>query len=286
MELRRMLEAVAGGTASVAPAVGMGMPSTLPSTQVDSEVPVSDDEVEFEEQEAWTVPADHTARRGAPWMWALGALLVLTVVAAVALNRPDEGTRGSAPTQEDAGSAGEDESGNDGDSAEGAGGTAGGDGDTNTDDGAAASGAPTGWTSYEDPAGGFSIAYPEGWRIVPAGAGQTDFRDPETGTYMRVAWTDQPGDDVVGRLREIAANFSSRHTGYEELGIQTADYRDYDAGAWDYTYASGRATLRATNLQFLTGGRGYALNFQTSADNWEDHQELFEAFKETFRPGA
>lgn len=147
-----------------------------------------------------------------------------------------------------------------------------------------ASGVPDGWTLYEDPSAGYVIAYPEGWRIEPAGGPRVDFRDPDTGSYLRVDWTDQPKDDPVADWRAQAQGYASRHDGYREIRIERYDYRDYNAAMWEFRYRSGGSQLHVANLGFVTGGRGYALLFQTPEGRWDDSQDIYAKFRESFRP--
>lgn len=144
---------------------------------------------------------------------------------------------------------------------------------------------PENWTEYIDEAVGYEIAYPDGWSVNPVDAATTDFRDSTTGTYMRVAWTDAPGDDVIGRLEEIEADFSSRKADYVRDRIEPVDFLEgWEAGEWEYTYEEGGTILHAVNLQFVNGEYGFALNFQTRDQNWDVSQEIFEDFKASFVP--
>jgi hypothetical protein len=52
---------------------------------------------------------------------------------------------------------------------------------------------------------------------------------------------------------------------------------------WEFTYGSG-TTVHATNLGFVTGGRGYALLFQTPEDLWASSQGLGQQFRDAFLP--
>jgi eukaryotic-like serine/threonine-protein kinase len=142
---------------------------------------------------------------------------------------------------------------------------------------------PAGWTAYSDPSGRYSIAHPPGWSVVPVSSSITDFRDPATGSYLRVDWTDTPGADPAQAWRELAVGFARSHDNYQELGIGPTTYRDYDAAVWEFTYGSG-TTVHATNLGFVTGGRGYALLFQTPEDIWSSSQGLSQQFRDAFRP--
>jgi hypothetical protein len=142
---------------------------------------------------------------------------------------------------------------------------------------------PAGWNAYQDPSGRYSIAYPQGWSVVPRTDTITDFRDPATGSYLRVDWTDTPKDDPAQDWREQAVVFARNHANYQELGIGPTTYRDYDAAVWEFTYGSG-TTVHATNLGFVTGGRGYALLFQTPEGIWAPSQGVNQQFRDAFRP--
>ena len=142
---------------------------------------------------------------------------------------------------------------------------------------------PAGWTAYSDPSGRYSIAHPPGWSVVPKTDTITDFRDPATGSYLRVDWTDTPKDDPAQDWREQAVVFARNHANYQELSIGPTTYRDYNAAVWEFTYGSG-TTVHATNLGFVTGGRGYALLFQTPEGIWASSQGLNQQFRDAFRP--
>ena len=119
--------------------------------------------------------------------------------------------------------------------------------------------------------------------MVPKTDTITDFRDPATGSYLRVDWTDTPKDDPAQDWREQAVVFARNHANYQERGIGPTTYRDYNAAVWEFTYGSG-TTVHATNLGFVTGGRGYALFFQTPEDIWASSQGLNQQFRDAFRP--
>ncbi|MFN2390307.1 MAG: serine/threonine-protein kinase [Actinomycetota bacterium] len=141
-------------------------------------------------------------------------------------------------------------------------------------------------TPYGELPEGFDVSYPSGWTVVPGLSGPTsaDFRDPAGGRYLRVAWTDEPGDDPVAKVRdEIAPSFATRYPTYEEIAIEPTTFEGYDAVHWEYTYSTEGAELRAINLQFVTGDYGFALNWQTRAAQWDDSLALFEQLKKSFR---
>jgi hypothetical protein len=143
---------------------------------------------------------------------------------------------------------------------------------------------PDGWRTYTDPQAGYTVAYPGDWQIEPAGGPRTDFRDPESGTYLRVDWTDHPKDDPVADWQAQARSFAGSHEGYEEIAIEPYRYRDYDAARWEFRYTDGGARLHAIDVNLIAGPKAYALYFQTKEDAWSASQDLFTQLKQNFHP--
>ncbi|MDQ3951970.1 MAG: DUF1795 domain-containing protein, partial [Actinomycetota bacterium] len=138
--------------------------------------------------------------------------------------------------------------------------------------------------TYQDPEAGYRVSYPAGWMVEPLGDTRTDFRDPATGAYLRMDWTATPGDDPVAAWEAQSESFGARHEAYREIRIEATTFQGFPAAEWEYTYADGGAELRAINLGVVTDAYGYALNFQTPAEDWKESQALFEAIKESFVP--
>jgi tRNA A-37 threonylcarbamoyl transferase component Bud32 len=143
-----------------------------------------------------------------------------------------------------------------------------------------------GWERYEDPDAGYRVSYPAGWTVDPVSDTITDFRDPETGSYLRLDWTATPGDDPVAAWEAASASFDSRHEGYREIRIDATTFGGDPAAEWEYAYTEGGAALHAINLGIVTDTYGYALNFQTSEASWQESQALFEALKDSFVPAG
>jgi eukaryotic-like serine/threonine-protein kinase len=142
---------------------------------------------------------------------------------------------------------------------------------------------PTWWVPYEVE-GGFRIEHPPGWEITPSGDTQIDVSNPRNGTYLRVAWTDTPGPSAVDAWETQAESFGATHDDYEEIQISPTTFKgSSNAAIWEFTYSEGGADLHAVDLGFVLGDYGYALNFQTHAENWESSQDLFRAFKASFQ---
>ncbi|MBA2529462.1 MAG: serine/threonine protein kinase [Euzebyales bacterium] len=144
---------------------------------------------------------------------------------------------------------------------------------------------PDGWQTFTVEDTGASVAFPPGWEVVPRDGTRTDLRDPDSGTYMRVDYTDDPGDDPVAAWEEQSESFDARHDNYREIGIEPFDFRGDDAALWEYTYSDGGADLHAYNLGLVAGDYGYALNFQTRDEDFDDNRDLFVQMVRTFDPG-
>ena len=141
---------------------------------------------------------------------------------------------------------------------------------------------PDDWETYTDDTVGYTIAHPPGWQPQQGEGNQVNFVDPETGAYLRVDYTTSPGPDAVAGWREAEPSFANRVSGYERITIEPAEFGDHDAALWEYTYSG----VHATNLAIVTADIGFALNFQAREEDWEEMQEIREAFEASFRlPG-
>lgn len=261
-EAEAMLTSVADGNASptrVETAVAP-VPSS-PATTVGLDPPAR------RESEPEPAGADVEDRRGKGLLVALGVLALAGVVALLFMlggeDDPASERKGGASAEDrsDGAGKGDDPPPND-----------------EEDPPAAAEGLST----YTDEATGYIVGIPEGWEPTPRADNQTDFVSP-TGAYLRVEWTDTPGDDVLGTLEGIYDDFASRNEGYEEIAIEPVEYQGYEAAQAEYTYTAGDVTLHAINLQFVTGEFGFALNFQTNEEEWDASVPTFEAIKESFQ---
>lgn len=219
-----------------------------------------------------------TGRRLGGWLLAAGAVVLLVVLVAwfaTTRDTADVADRDTKPQQNNAPAAGSDSS----DTAEDA------DADTGTDGDSAA--VRSEWTTYEDPTTGYTLQYPATWEIRDAGGTAIDFADPETGTYLRVAYRSPPGPSLIGAWEDLSATLAAQKADYQELALYETTYQGMDAAVLEFTYTEGTA-LHAIDLAFITpdGEYGMALNFQTHAEDWESSQELFEQLKAGFRPPA
>lgn len=141
---------------------------------------------------------------------------------------------------------------------------------------------PSSWASYQDPATGFTIRHPANWSVSTSGS-LTDFRDPDTGAYLRVDYTRSPGPSAEQAWLDFEPTFAAENPNYRRIRIEPTTFQGYPAAIWEFTYTGRGTPLRAVDLGFVTGPFGFALNFQAPADRWADLQDEFEAFKASFK---
>jgi serine/threonine protein kinase len=208
--------------------------------------------------------------------WAVGivGLLVVALLAFTLSNRDSDSPSDTASNDTPTTSAG----GSTGSTAAGGGNRTA----TTARGGASASGDRV---TYTDPQTGFTIAYPKGWSIRTDGT-LTDFRDPETGAYLRVDHIEPPGPSPEGAWFELEKSFAAENDGYQRIRIEPTTYNGYRAGIWEFTYNSGGAQLHVVDLGFITPRYGFALYFQTRAGDWDRMQSTFQAFKDSFKAPA
>lgn len=278
--LRRMLEEVMVGdddATSAATAV-----AGAPATMVEEEpAPHVARRTEVDRVHSRPELGSDGEERDKPWLVWLGALVLLALLAAFIIpNLGDDETVNDRAANRDANDVGaqnreQTDEGEEAAEAEEPSLTEEEEADTGS------GGGPEGFNTYQDSAVGYSISYPSEWDVVPIDT-RTDFKEPGSRRYLRVDYTDSPGEDAYGHIEDsLEPSFASRYGDYERVQLTETSFAGSDnAALWEYTYRG----QRAYNLQFVTadGKYGFALNFQTPEGEWEDSQALWETFKETF----
>ena len=140
-----------------------------------------------------------------------------------------------------------------------------------------AAGLPEGWSTAEGSAG-WTVALPPGY----SSSGGGEYVQSSTGRTLRVE-TGKGKKDAVADREAQAKDFERRHPTYEEIRIDAADYRGYEAADWEFTYEG----LHAVNRVFVTpDGTGYSLFFQTPEGDFGDAEPEYERIVEAFQPAS
>ena len=143
--------------------------------------------------------------------------------------------------------------------------------------------APAGWKSYADPDTGFRLAYPATWTVVRNGT-LTDFRDPATGTYLRIDHQSPPAPTADGPWYQLEPGFAANNPGYQRISITRTTFRGYAAAIWEYTYKGGGQRLHAIDMGIIVGDHGFGFNFQTTDALWTQNQPLLTNLENAFQP--
>lgn len=133
---------------------------------------------------------------------------------------------------------------------------------------------PSDWVEYTPDDAPYRLRHPPGWNVVQVSDTLTDIRDPQSATYLRLDWVAETRDPV-GAWENLEPSFAARHSDYENLGITPTTFKGDRAALWEYRYRSGGRSLHAYNLGVNAGDYGFALNLQTTQDDWTDAQELW-----------
>jgi eukaryotic-like serine/threonine-protein kinase len=141
---------------------------------------------------------------------------------------------------------------------------------------------PEDWQVVDGPA--YQVAVPSGWEVSQGQGRIVDHRDPDSSTYLRVDWTPDPRPDPVANWEELSASLASRLDDYQEVQLSEVTFRGQPAALLEYTYTAGGAELRAYNLNILAGDRAYALNLQSTAQDWDEVEPQFAAMVGGFQP--
>jgi serine/threonine protein kinase len=221
-------------------------------------------------REAETVPPtrESTTRRRVPWLaLSIVALLLIGAVAfALTQSGDDEPERAGGQSAEQNDNPGRDE----GQEQEG------------EEDPAPVE--QEGWTAYPIADTGYQISYPEDWEVSENGT-QVTFSDPASSTSMLVEYTTSPGTDAVAAWEDQAEVFEAQHEDYSEITIEETTFPGFDTAAnWEFTYSEGGASLHALDIGLAKEDIGFALFFQTTADDWEAEQPTLDQFTESFGP--
>jgi len=142
------------------------------------------------------------------------------------------------------------------------------------------------WVAYTDGTTGFTIRHPPGWAIRRSGS-ITDFVDPrKPGTYLRIDHAEPPAPSQEAAWLEQEKTFSERARNYSRIQIAPTTFQTFPGAIWEFTYSDRDVALHSLDIGFSTGRYGFALNFQTHAEDWTALQPVFEAFKAEFRAPA
>ena len=146
---------------------------------------------------------------------------------------------------------------------------------------------PAGWSTFTEPAEGWSIGVPPGFAQSTYRGTQVQLRDPRTRRTLRVDWTGDAGPSAVEAWRAFSPQLAQVLSGYQQQRLEEVDFQGLDAADLEFTYTDSGADLRVLDRRIVAkdGGQAVALYWQTRAADFPASLEVFEQMASTFRFG-
>ena len=146
---------------------------------------------------------------------------------------------------------------------------------------------PAGWSTFTEPAEGWSIGVPPGFAQSTYRGTQVQLRDPRTRRTLRVDWTGDAGPSALEAWRAFSPQLAQVLSGYQEQRLEEVDFQGLDAADLEFTYTDSGADLRVLDRRIVAkdGGQAVALYWQTRAADFPASLEVFEQMASTFRFG-
>jgi hypothetical protein len=141
---------------------------------------------------------------------------------------------------------------------------------------------PRDWVEYRPDEAPYRVAHPPAWTIERLDATRTDIDDPSSSTYLRLDWTDDPAPDALADWQAYEPQFAEGREGYERIRMEPTTFKGEPAALWEYRYVRNGTTYHAYNLNVSGEDYGYALNYQTTEQEWADFEPVFGSFAESY----
>ena len=146
---------------------------------------------------------------------------------------------------------------------------------------------PAGWSTFTEPAEGWSIGVPPGFAQSTYRGTQVQLRDPRTRRTLRVDWTGDAGPSAVEAWRAFSPQLAQVLSGYRQQRLEQVDFQGLDAADLEFTYTDSGTDLRVLDRRLVArdGGQAVALYWQTRATDFPVSLGVFEQMASTFRFG-
>ncbi len=138
------------------------------------------------------------------------------------------------------------------------------------------------WVTFTHDVAGYSISHPGGWELARDG-NLTDFRDPVTGTALRVGFQQPPQNTPEGLWLQLEEEFRAEHPSYQRIRLSQSVHDGRPAAVWEFTWTDNGVDLHNYDLAFVTGPQSFAINFQTRESDWPVQRATFDRFVESFQ---
>ncbi|MFJ4850564.1 MULTISPECIES: protein kinase [unclassified Streptomyces] len=137
---------------------------------------------------------------------------------------------------------------------------------------------PVGYHMVDEPDRGFSVPIPDGWtRQVSDDGQQIIYVDPTELVGLRIGTLDFAGPSPLQHFKDEEAQTIPKLDGYEQLRMQSTQWRGRPAAVWEFTFEGKARTFRAIDLGFGDPGqREFAVYLSAPAAQWASDRRVFE----------
>jgi hypothetical protein len=131
------------------------------------------------------------------------------------------------------------------------------------------------------------VVIPAGWQQVHDSP-RVDFRDPQTGRFLRIDQSDSPRGDPVADWQRQSAVVSARLSGYRLVRpIVAVDYRGWPAADWEFTWVNAGTTVHVVNRNLVPRpNKAYALYWSVPESRWASSKRIFDIAAQSFQPAS
>lgn len=137
---------------------------------------------------------------------------------------------------------------------------------------------PDGYHLADEPDRGFSVPIPDGWtRQVSDDGQQIIYVDPSQLVGLRIGTLDFAGPSPLQHFKDEEAQTIPKLDGYQQLRMQSTQWRGRPAAVWEFTFEGKARTFRAIDLGFGDPGqREFAVYLSAPAAQWAADRQVFE----------
>jgi hypothetical protein len=140
----------------------------------------------------------------------------------------------------------------------------------------------SGYQVYRDSQ--YSVAVPDGWTITESTSKRKVYSDPESARYLLVEEGDEPNGDPFEDWTNQEQYVSTRLSGYDLIGIERADYRNFDAADWQFRWDTDYGRVRVLNRAVVDDDEAFALYWSVPDDEWDESWPVFQDIAASFEP--
>ena len=145
--------------------------------------------------------------------------------------------------------------------------------------------APAGWSTYQDPDGAFTVAYPPRWQLRDQTAGAR-FVSGTGLSSLFVGIRSGIGSASEQQVSEAERAFAAGKQDYRRLRLTPTSFRGVPAYEWEATFVERGVAQHASALGFVVDGRGYLLYLQSTERTWNRLADVERHVRASFRVAA